>query len=193
MGIPGEKPWSQLNLEIWRYADRIKKHEYPIQFSIREDNNKERFWDTFFSSEAEGNLFPWKLYDELAEALEKTELTGVVQFPEEIPLDEGLGLTEGAKKTIVVNVYERSSQARNACIKHWGTDCCVCGIDFGSKYGEIGKGFIHIHHLTPLSSIEKDYEINPIEDLRPVCPNCHAMLHKENPPLSIEALKNLIN
>tara|TARA_R110002050_G_scaffold54303_4_gene122942 strand:- start:29513 stop:29710 length:198 start_codon:yes stop_codon:yes gene_type:complete len=59
-------------------------------------------------------------------------------------------------------------------------------------YGEIGKGFIHVHHLTPISEIGKKYQIDPINDLRPVCPNCHSMLHRRNPPISVNELKEII-
>ena len=58
-------------------------------------------------------------------------------------------------------------------------------------YGERGVGFIHVHHLKPLSEISKEYEVDPIGDLRPLCPNCHAMIHRR-PEMGIEELKELI-
>jgi 5-methylcytosine-specific restriction protein A len=99
---------------------------------------------------------------------------------------------EGAKKRITVNAYERSAKARAICIQHYGLNCSVCGFDFGETYGEIGIGFIHVHHLKPLSEIGKDYKLNPITDLRPVCPNCHAMIHQRNPAYTIEELKAVL-
>lgn len=84
---------------------------------------------------------------------------------------------EGSVTTISVNSFERSRKARSECIKHHGYSCKVCSMDFASQYGDIGVGYIHVHHLTPLSSISRGYEVNPITDLVPVCPNCHAMLH----------------
>ncbi len=96
---------------------------------------------------------------------------------------------EGAVKKVQVNAYERDSRARSACIRHYGYDCSVCGMNFENKYGEIGKGFIHVHHLVPLATVGREYRIDPIADLRPVCPNCHAMLHTNDPPLSIEELR----
>jgi 5-methylcytosine-specific restriction protein A len=68
----------------------------------------------------------------------------------------------------------------------------VCGLIFKDYYGDIGTGFIHVHHLKPVSVMKQEYEMDPISDLRPVCPNCHAMLHKNDPPFSIEELKDLI-
>lgn len=96
--------------------------------------------------------------------------------------------TEGAAQTVTVNRRERNPGARAACIDEWGTSCQVCGLNFGDRYGDIGDGFIHVHHLRPLAQ-GGEQEIDPVEDLRPVCPNCHAMLHQSSPPLSIEELR----
>jgi 5-methylcytosine-specific restriction protein A len=68
----------------------------------------------------------------------------------------------------------------------------VCGFDFAKLYGEIGEGFIHVHHLRDLATVGGEYEVDPIKDLRPVCPNCHAMLHVETPAIGIEDLRALI-
>lgn len=95
---------------------------------------------------------------------------------------------EGATKTISVNVYERNPQARNACLAAYGHSCSVCGFDFEKAFGEIGKGYIHVHHLRQLADIGTEYELNPVTDLRPVCPNCHAMLHRRRPAYTIEEL-----
>ncbi|MBI5828635.1 MAG: HNH endonuclease [Chloroflexi bacterium] len=99
---------------------------------------------------------------------------------------------EGAKKQVTVNAYERNPKARTACIAKYGSKCAVCEFDFEKHYGEIGSGYIHVHHLKPLASVSEKYEVDPIEDLRPVCPNCHAMLHKKEPPYSIEELQVMI-
>lgn len=112
-------------------------------------------------------------------------------FPE-LVLDEQ-PYNEGAINKITVNHYERNPKARQICIEHYGMNCSVCDFNFEEKYGEIGEGFIHVHHLKPLSKIGREYELKPIDDLRPVCPNCHAMLHKSKPPYSIEELKGIIN
>lgn len=102
---------------------------------------------------------------------------------------EETGSLEGARTTVQVNRFERDPAARKRCIRIFGTVCDVCGFDFGRTYGDIGVGFIHVHHLIPLSMIGKRYKVNASTDLRPVCPNCHEMLHKREPPLSIEELK----
>lgn len=117
---------------------------------------------------------------------------GFVLIAEQV-LAKNVALMEGALHRVVNSQYERNPAARLACIKHYGEICFVCGFSFESIYGELGRGFIHVHHLTPVSSIGKEYQINPIEDLRPVCPNCHAMLHRKDPPLAVEELQTLVS
>jgi 5-methylcytosine-specific restriction protein A len=101
-------------------------------------------------------------------------------------------LFEGIRRRVSVNAYERNPQAREVCIAHYGAICSVCGFDFEEKYGPIGKGVIHAHHLIPLSEIGKQYQIDPKKDLRPVCPNCHAIIHQRIPPYTIEEIKSFI-
>lgn len=96
---------------------------------------------------------------------------------------------EGATTTIAVNSHERNRQARSACIKQHGTTCSVCKFHFETTYGMIAKDFIHVHHIVPLSQISEEYEVDPIRDLIPVCPNCHAVIHLTQPPMSIEELR----
>ncbi|MEG4409005.1 HNH endonuclease [Microcoleus sp. MON2_D5] len=69
----------------------------------------------------------------------------------------------------------------------------MCHFNFEKLFGEIGKGFIHVHHIIPLSEINQEYEVNPIQDLRPLCPNCHAMIHRKYPPFTIEEIKDLLS
>ena len=90
-------------------------------------------------------------------------------------------------------MYERNSFARQKCIEYHGTACKVCDFNFSNVYGELGKNFIHVHHVIEISTIKKEYEIDYKTDLMPVCPNCHAMLHKKNPAYSIDELKGIIN
>lgn len=102
---------------------------------------------------------------------------------------------EGLRISVLVNKYERSIEARKKCIELKGCTCIVCGFNFENVYGDFGKNFIHIHHIVPISSIGKKYKINYATDLVPVCPNCHAMLHRkrEGKNLSITELKKLIS
>ncbi len=112
-------------------------------------------------------------------------------FPDSIPDDSEI--REGMKMRVVVNKYERSSIARAMCIEHHGCSCTICEFDFEQAYGPIGKGFIHVHHVIPIHAIGKEYKIDYRNDLIPVCPNCHAMLHRklEGMTPSIEELKEM--
>lgn len=190
LGYSGKAPHAVVNLEVGNYAKRIAKH-YNIKFTKRSQQNY-IYWDLFFEGWNDAKFFVWQLRPELIEALENTGLTGDEPLPDEIPLNKEERLFEGAKRTITVNAYERNSKARELCIKHYGTACIICGFDFEMKFGEHGKGFIHVHHLTPLAEIGEHYEVDPIKELRPVCPNCHAMLHRDEPPLTIDELKYLL-
>lgn len=110
-----------------------------------------------------------------------------ISQPDEVAVPEAY--FEGATKQIAVSIYERNPRAREKCIEHYGVRCAVCDFDFASVYGELGRGFIHIHHLVPLTTIGGQYRLDPIKDLRPVCPNCHAMIHRGRTVLTIEALR----
>lgn len=112
------------------------------------------------------------------------------RLPEEIA--SGATCTEGAVRRIQVNRYERDHQARQACLAAHGTRCCICGFGFGGFYGDEASDYIHVHHIRPLSEIGGEYVIDPVNDLRPVCPNCHAVLHLGGRCRSIEEVKNLV-
>lgn len=99
---------------------------------------------------------------------------------------------EGAARAVLINAYERSLEAREKCIEYYKPICFVCGFDFRKFYGEIGNNYIHVHHLIPLHKIGKQYNVDPKNDLRPVCANCHAMIHRKKEPLSIDELRKRI-
>lgn len=102
------------------------------------------------------------------------------------------GLPEGAAKQILVNAYERNPKARRQCIAHYGTTCYICDFDFLAEYGKTGEGFIQVHHLKQLSEIGKQYKVDPIAHLRPVCPNCHAIIHRRKRAYTIKEVKSFL-
>lgn len=122
-------------------------------------------------------------------ALDRDRLGGT-RYPDEISDDPSY--PEGTRVTVTVNRYERNPRARQKCIQHYGIMCCACDFDFEERYGPHGAGFIHVHHLKKLSAIGKAYAVDPVRDLRPVCPNCHAMIHLGEPQLSITELKQFL-
>lgn len=100
--------------------------------------------------------------------------------------------TEGTPNQVVVTKYERSPYARKKCLEFHGYSCVVCGFNFQRFYGDVGKDFIHVHHLIKVSSIGQTYDVDPINDLRPVCPNCHAIIHKRKIAFTIDEVKEFI-
>ena len=89
--------------------------------------------------------------------------------------------TEGERKHIVkeTEVVRRNPQLRQQCIERYGYQCQCCGMNFAELYGEeLGANFIEVHHLKPISTYEEDgIPENFLENLVPLCSNCHSMIH----------------
>lgn len=111
-------------------------------------------------------------------------------FPEQV--DNPEQYIEGTSKMVSVNTYERNEEARMKCLEHYGYECAVCTFNFEKFYGPIGEKYIHVHHLVPLADIKTEYRVDPIKDLLPVCPNCHAIIHRTRPALTVQQLKNYL-
>ena len=142
-------------------------------------------------------LIAWTLRERPEAALRPCQTCGTtgalreVRYPDEV--DTPTVLWEGARRPVWVNAVERNDQARRQCLAHYGPRCSVCGFDFSQTYGPHGEGYMHVHHLVPLATITDRYQVDPVQDLRPVCPNCHAMIHRyPGAPLSIEELHEIL-
>ena len=106
---------------------------------------------------------------------------------------EAINFTEGAIVQQTVDRRERNPQARQACIERYGCKCLVCGFDFESIYGNVGSGYIEVHHLKPISQTDDEHEVTA-DDLVPLCANCHAMAHRRSPkPFTPDELKEMMN
>lgn len=75
---------------------------------------------------------------------------------------------------------ERDPSNRARCLANREARCAVCEMSFLEQYGEIGRDFIHVHHEHPIgASNDKTGDLHDPENaMKPVCPNCHAMLHR---------------
>lgn len=166
-----------------------KLKTFPMTFAWADE-------DELDNSPAKINGFDFKLSDKFLKRVgSKWYAVSEVEsnlFPDEI--EDNDIYNEGALKRVYVNAYERNGYARAKCLEHYGYICAVCEFDFENTYGELGKNFIHVHHLISIAKIGKEYQINPKEDLIPVCPNCHAMLHRNSKqePLTVQELKNIL-
>lgn len=134
-----------------------------------------------------------RIVSQLAEG-ELTERSYVEQSGDDESVnDEYESFEEGSKSKVYTTKYERDPRLRRQAIAIHGTICKACAFDFEERYGELGKGFIHIHHIEPLFKGEEPRKVNPKTDLVPLCPNCHAMVHRQrSKTLSIEELKELM-
>jgi 5-methylcytosine-specific restriction protein A len=173
-----------------------------------------RYADIYFDVLEETPIIPM---DELAQsplsdAHWSTQMSGI-QIPESVASAveavwvartskskaQGMEELEDASETtrhhaarVYVNRYERSSRARALCLAHYGLKCVCCDTLLADVYGKQAAELIHVHHLTPLASIPEGAEIDPIHDLRPVCPNCHCVIHTHKPPFTIEEMRVMI-
>lgn len=143
--------------------------------------------------------YGWTMYKNLQIALENLGLVSstnkevVERLTTEMqPYEDNKLYYEGKLVTVKVNRYERNQDARIECIKHHGVKCKVCGFDFEEVYGKIASSYIHVHHLKQLSEIKKQYRVDPINDLIPVCANCHSVIHLTNPAMTIEKIQKII-
>lgn len=105
---------------------------------------------------------------------------------------EYTGYEEGKEEIVKHKRYERNPINRELCLSIKGYKCSVCGFDFEKTYGSIGKHFIEVHHIKPVSTIGEGYIIDPIKDLVPLCSNCHSMAHKKNPPYTVAELVKIL-
>ena len=133
------------------------------------------FWKSAGSAVAEGQNQRWTFVACSTDAGAKNEIH-----------------KEGARYSVTSTAIERNPASREKCIQYYGAVCMACGFDFESTYGKIGKGYIHVHHRIDLALQKGVHTVDPVKDLIPLCPNCHAMIHKETPAMEVEELKSVL-
>ncbi len=170
--------------------DVILPHEERLPVEALNARVADVVWDRIQGS---GVLLPAKAAREV-EKMWSRHLQRLERSPTSGPddLDSDGTYPEGAIQRTLVNRFERDRNARRACIAHHGLDCVVCGFNFGRAYGRLGEGLIHVHHLRELSSVGEGYSVDPIRDLRPVCANCHVLIHRNRPAMRIDEVKRLL-
>lgn len=133
------------------------------------------------------------LYNEIT-ALAGVELHSGTVGQEDEPDEDGLttSLVEGGKKITYSTRYERRPELRHAAVRLHGTTCFCCDLSMENIYGDKASGFIHIHHLKPLSLLPGPQPVCPQTDLVPVCPNCHAMIHLGGQLRSVDEIRDML-
>jgi 5-methylcytosine-specific restriction enzyme A len=195
---PSELKGTPYNGYVIGLTNRILKHLNRFDI-IGIESGKSRFivpFEGWHEDYKEGNHFVWKLRDELVQALEELEMVDEQKFPtenEELTSCVEEYTSEGKKIAVYTTRYERSSKIRNTAIRIHGTICQGCGFDFEKTYGEIGRGYIEVHHVKPLYKGEGAVKPDATTDLICVCPNCHRMIHRrKDAVLSLKQLQNLL-
>ncbi len=100
---------------------------------------------------------------------------------------------EGRPQLRYVTTYERNPIYRRQALAIHGPRCAACDVNMGERYGPYAEGLIHVHHLQPVSTYDRPKQIDPARDLVPVCPNCHAVIHRrKTATLSIPELRQML-
>lgn len=177
---------------------RSKRVSVDLQVNGRPINDEELrdcTWNNFYCRLTRVPITdsnePFVLFDVISEWTKQAVCLFLCLLPVS-DQDEQVGELEGSQYQVICNKYERSPINRELCLAKKGYVCHICGFDFEKAYGAVGKRFIHVHHITPVSELGPGYRINPEKDLIPVCPNCHAMLHRRKPPYLPEELKKIM-
>jgi 5-methylcytosine-specific restriction protein A len=79
----------------------------------------------------------------------------------------------------------RRERERHGCLR-----CEVCGFDFEKTYGTRGSGFAECHHVVPLHV--SGPAVNRLQDLAVLCANCHRMIHRGKPWLTLDELRKIV-
>ena len=118
---------------------------------------------------------------------------GVLEASAQEQVDEEEEFTEGQILSRLHRARERNrkavSQKKAKVLKETGGLACeVCGFDFETTYGKLGKGYAECHHLTPLSELSTQ-KTTKLADLGILCSNCHRMIHRAKPFMGMEEFR----
>jgi HNH endonuclease len=145
-------------------------------------------------------IYLTKLSPALAQALR--EISELLERSE-APLDEPAAraclrvFAEGERSRRESAFFRRNPALRTAAIKAHGLRCIACETNFAEAYGPLGEGYIEIHHINPLAErldpLSGEPSLTTVEDVVPLCANCHRMVHRRRPALSVDELQLAIS
>ncbi|PAU94367.1 hypothetical protein CK503_06060 [Aliifodinibius salipaludis] len=176
------------NYEKFKSSVHFKNEDGSYIENIPESKQKNYFWDGV-------REIAESTYKQILSKAEINSNESYKQFSSSKGYDKDFeSHEEGNKKERYTTDYERNPINRQKAIDYHGLDCEVCGVNFQERYGELGKGFIHVHHIKPISEYNKSFRPDIKNDFAVLCPNCHAIIHRpKKKTLSIEELRKLIN
>ncbi len=190
LGLSHHAPVNSAVVQLGRALSKAAGVSPPMH-----PNGTKRWWAVIADGRSARGRFVWRLRPALREALLAAGICAEDEVAAAHTTDERrtAGLFEGALKTVRVNAYERNQAARARCIEHYGIACSVCDVVLESVYGPAAAGLIHVHHIRPISQCGGEgYQVDPIKDLRPVCPNCHTVIHRRAKLFGIEELRSMM-
>jgi 5-methylcytosine-specific restriction protein A len=189
----------------------VGKLEFDAYITPSHDNRVRLFWKTDFSDFLNMMLPSWKEYFSQEQSgpiaimpkikFEKDGkysdryIVSIIDLNEIVhdmvrEEEEVISRPEGSAHPCYGTRYERDPRNRVLAIEYHGYSCAVCGYNFQEHFGFLGKGYIEIHHIKPLSTLGGEQLINPITDLIPLCSNCHRIIHRRRD--SIYTIQELI-
>jgi len=195
---PSELKGTPYNGYVKGLTNRIVK--YLNRFEVIGTTGRKSYFSVpfegWYEDYKEGNHFVWKVRDELVQAIEELGIVDEKMSPseeEEVTSYFVEDRDEGKIRKCYTTLYERNPTNRRDAVKIHGTVCQACGFDFEKTYGEIGKDYIEVHHIKPLSEGEGPVKVNAETDLICVCANCHRMIHRrKDKVLSLKELQKLL-
>jgi len=162
--------------------------DYSGRGMQRGNKDEETVWNLYAAS-------PAKLNNVVASIRSYVQSDAPLPLPEIIGDDEVDG-EEGQILTRTHRYRERDTslvtrKKKSVLAEHGYLRCEACDFDFGSRYGKHGDGFIECHHNKPVSELQAGQRTK-LSDLSLVCSNCHRMIHRKRPWLSVKELSEIL-
>ncbi|MGL4875278.1 MAG: HNH endonuclease [Clostridium sp.] len=194
-----------------KFEEMIEDDEFYVEESSGKSNNGKKYvrikkreliseelinllsFEKLRENGLKGNIQSTQMLDKNKELFEYINFN-IKKYPYKNEQELDICEIEGKEIPYYMIRHERSNKNRMAAIKIHGTKCVCCGFDFELVYGDLGKGFIEVHHKNPVSNLEKEQEISPKKDLICLCSNCHRMIHRNRQKsISVEELRKIIS
>ena len=131
----------------------------------------------------------------IASAFHIAELQDIL-LSEEFGADaSAASFVEGKERLRIHLSRERNKHlvalAKELWLRNGELKCSICSFSFSETYGAAGERYIEAHHTTPVSELSEDTIVRP-SDLAPVCSNCHGIIHRHQPWLTIAQMQAIV-
>ncbi len=125
---------------------------------------------------------------------------GTIQYPtgaessKVAEVSPDLEFEEGQRLVRERSYFKRNPQLVRAAKERHNYVCQACYFQFKDKYGELGDDYIECHHMNPLSERTNSEKIvkTSLDEVTVLCSNCHRMIHRTSPAMSLERLKSIV-